>query len=196
MPLGEADILPRNPWVVRRKISVEEYHLMGQVGILTKGDRVELIEGEIVAMAPIGTDHLGASNWLARALFKAVGDNGVVSTAHPVRLDNLNEPQSDFAFLRFRADLYRGLMPRSGDVLLAIEIAVSSLRFDRSVKAALYAQHGIPEYWIADLAGRTVEVYREPSADGYRSVTYAKDGETLRPAALPDVAIAVSELMG
>ena len=196
MPLGETEILSRNPWVVRRKISVAEYHRMGEVGILTPTDRVELIEGEIVAMAPIGSDHAGTSNWLNRALVIAVGNDGVVAVGNPVRLDNWSEPQPDFTVLRYRPDSYRGGTPQPEDVLLAIEVSMSSLRFDRSVKATLYASHGIAEYWIVDIAARSVEVYRDPAPEGYRSVAVLKDGEVLQPNTLPNVSITVSELMG
>ena len=113
MAPGETGLLTRNPWVARRVLTVAEYHRMGEVGILTKRDHVELIEGELIAMSPIGSEHAGTVNALNRLLVQAVGDRGVVAVQNPVRLDDLSEPQPDFAVLKPRADDYRRAPPRS-----------------------------------------------------------------------------------
>ena len=192
----ETDLLARNPWVTRRAITVDDYHRMADVGILNEDDRVELIEGNLVAISPMGTEHVGAVNWLTRALVMAVGDLGVVSVQNPVRLSDRTEPQPDLIVLRPRPDHYRKAPAGPEDVLLLIEIADSSLKYDRAVKKPLYARHGIPEFWIVDVGGQEVEVCRTPTDDGYASVVRFGRGETLVSTGLPAVTIPVSALLG
>ena len=195
MAPGETGVLPHNPWVVRRPLTVAEYHRMGEVGILTADDRVELIEGELIAMTPIGSNHAGTVNALAYALFRVVGDRGVVAVRNPVQLDDRSEPQPDFAVLRPRADFYRQATPRPQDVLLIIEVADSSLAYDRAVKRALYARHGIPECWIVNLAGGEVEVCRSPNGERYSSVARVGREAVLEPELLPGVSVPVASLL-
>lgn len=196
MDQGEIGVLTRNPWVARRLLTVAEYHRMGEVGILTEGDRVELIEGELVAMLPIGSDHSGMVNALNRMLVMAVGERGVVAVQNPVILDDHSEPQPDFAVLRFRDDHYRRATPRPEDVLLIVEIANSSLNYDRAVKRPLYARRGIPELWIVNVAGQEVEVCRNPVGDRYETVSRAGRGDVLELSLLPGVTISVDALLG
>ncbi|WP_428536166.1 Uma2 family endonuclease [Rhodopila sp.] len=193
---AEIGLLTRNPWVARRPLTVAEYHRMGEVGILTERDRVELIEGELVAMAPIGSQHSGTVNGLNRMLMQAVGDRGVVSVQNPVQLGDRSEPEPDFTVLRPRADDYRRSTPSSEDVLLVIEIAASSLDYDRAVKRPLYASHGISELWIVNLAVGEVEVCRNPAGDDYASVSRVGREGVLEPLLLPGVAISVAALLG
>ncbi len=183
-------LLSRHP-APRRLLTVEEYHRMGEVGILTDDDRVELIEGELVAMAPIGSEHVAATNSLNRLLVLAVSDRGIVSVGNPVRLTRHSEPQPDFSVLRPRDD-YRKTLPRPEDTMLAVEVANTSLDYDRKVKLALYARSFIPEVWIVNLAAEEVEVYRSPAADGYSSVTRAGRLDSLTIEAIPDTAIPVA----
>ena len=131
MASGETGLLTRNPWVVRRPLTVAEYHRMGEVGILHEDDRVELIEGQLIAMSPIGSAHAGTSNILTRRLVQAIGDRGIVAVGNPVQLDDLSEPQPDFSVLKPRADDYRRATPRPDEVLLIVEVADSSLSYDR-----------------------------------------------------------------
>jgi Uma2 family endonuclease len=196
MAPGDTDLLIHHPWVTRRPLTVAEYHRMGEAGILTEDDRVELIEGQLIAMSPIGSDHSGTVNALNRLLVRAVGDHGVVAVQNPVRLDDYSEPQPDFSVLRPRDDDYRRATPRPQDVLLIIEVAHSSLHYDRAVKRSLYARHGIAEFWIVNLPGAEVEVHRAPSGDAYTVMTRVGRGEHLRPALLPDVALAVADVLG
>jgi Uma2 family endonuclease len=196
MPPGEIGLLTRNPWVARRALTVAEYHRMCEVGILTERDRVELIEGELIAMSPIGSEHAGAVNALTRLLVQAVGERGTVAVQNPVRLDDLSEPQPDFAVLKPRADDYRRATPRSGDVLLIVEVADTSLAYDRDVKRSLYARHGVPEFWIVNLAGNEVEVCRAPTGDQYASVSHVGRDGVLEPELLSGVAIAVTAILG
>jgi Uma2 family endonuclease len=196
MVTGETGLLTRNPWVARRALTVAEYHRMGEVGILTERDRVELIEGELIAMSPIGSEHAGTVNALTRRLVQAVGEKGVVAVQNPVRLDDLSEPQPDFAVLKPRADDYRHATPHPADVLLIIEIADTSLAYDRGVKRSLYARHGIPEFWIVNLAAKEVEVCRAPTGDQYSSVSQAGRGGILELELLPGAAIPVTAIFG
>jgi Uma2 family endonuclease len=192
--LDEPRILAANPWVTRRPITVTEFHRMGEVGILGERDRVELIEGELVAMSPIGSYHHGTVNQLTHALVHAVGERAIVSVQGPVRLDDLSEPEPDFALLKPRPDFYRDAHAQPADVLLLIEVADTSLNYDRSVKRMLYARHAIPEFWIVDLAAGEVAVCREPKADGYAAVQrVGRDGE-LEPELLPGVRIHAAAL--
>ena len=189
-------LLERNPWVTRRKFSVHDYYRLAEAGILHEDDRVELIEGEIVQMVPIGSEHSGTVNRLAHALFRAAGERAVVTVQNPLRLSDHNEPLPDFLLLRPRADFYSSEHPTAADVLVLIEVAQSSLRYDRGVKLPLYARHGVPEVWIVDLAGRVVEVHRKPTPEGYAESTRHAPGETLEPALLPGLRLAVTDILG
>ena len=191
MEQEELGLLSRYPAAPRRLLTVDEYHRMGEAGILTDDDRVELIEGELVAMAPIGSEHAAATNALNRLLVLAVGDRGIVSVGNPVRLTQRSEPQPDFAVLKPR-DGYRTMLPRPEDTVLAVEVANTSLGFDRKVKLPLYARAGIPEVWIVNLAAGEVEVHRSPAAGLYTSVTHCGRSGTLTIEALPDVFIPVA----
>ena len=184
--------------VVRRhKLDVEDYHRMAEAGILGEDDRVELIDGEIIDMAPIGQPHAGTVGWLNQTLVMAFGDRAIVWPQNPIRLDRLNEPQPDFAVLRPRADFYRtGEPPGPEDVLLLIEVADSSLRFDRNVKLPLYARAGIPEVWIVDLRHREVRTYRGPGETGYGETSTHRPGDTMALALVPGISLSLDRLLG
>jgi Uma2 family endonuclease len=196
MAPGETRLLTRNPWVARRPITVAEYHRMGEFGILTERDRVELIEGQLIVKSPIGSQHSGTVNWRSRRLVLAVGDSGVVAVQNPVQLDDLTEPEPDFAVLKPRPDDYRLATPRADEVLLIVEVADSSLAYDRTVKRSLYARHGIPEFWIVNLSAGEVEVCRTPNGDDYASVSRVGRAGMLEPEQLPGVTIPVAALLG
>jgi Uma2 family endonuclease len=167
---------------------------MGEVGILGERDRVELIEGELVAMSPIGSYHVGTVITLTQSLSQAVGNRALVSVRNSVRLDDFSEPEPDFALLRQRPDHYRDALPRPADILLLIEVADTSLNYDRAVKRALYARHAIPEFWIINLSAGEVEVCRGPTADGYASLQrFGRDGG-VEPVLLPGVRIELATL--
>jgi len=195
MASGETGLLTCHPWVTRRALTVAEYHRMGEVGILHEDDCVELIEGELVAMTPIGSNHSGTINTLTRALVMAVGNRGVVAVQNPVQLDDLSEPQPDFSILRSRPDDYRRATPRPDEVLLIIEVADSSLAYDRAIKRALYARHGIPEFWIVNLQANNVEVCRKPAGEAYTDISTIERDGTLEPQALPGAAIPAAVLL-
>ena len=179
----------------RHKLDVHDYHRMGETGILGEDDRVELIGGELIDMAPIGQGHAASVRGLTHVLVMARGDRALVSIQNPVRLDRFNEPQPDAALLRPRADNYRtGAPPGPADVLLLVEVADSTLRYDRAVKLPLYARAGIGEVWIVDLHRLVVDVHREPGPDGYAAMaTHAPEG-TVTLALAPGIAVALRQI--
>ncbi|MEN0075175.1 MAG: Uma2 family endonuclease [Paracraurococcus sp.] len=189
-------LLGRLPEVRRHKLDIRGYYRMAEAGILTRDDRVELIEGEIVDMVPIGSVHNGTLSGLTHAVFRGVGDRAVVTVQGPLRLSDHSEPQPDLLLLKPRADHYRSAHPAPADVLLLVEVAQSSLAYDRQVKLPLYARHRIPEVWIVNLGDGVVEVYREPKDEAYLATTRAARGDMLEPAALPGLRIAVTEVIG
>jgi Uma2 family endonuclease len=184
-----------NDWISRHRITVDEYYRMAEVGILPPDARVELIEGEIIDMAPIGTGHGGTVTQLNRLLQGAVGDQAYVLTQSVVRLSDISEPQPDFALVKPRADFYKKKHPGPGDTFLIIEVSESSLRYDLQVKAPLYARHGVPEFWVIDLKGRQVRFFRSPNSGQYTDVTSTDAPGTVALAALPDVQIDLAHVL-
>jgi Uma2 family endonuclease len=180
--------------VTRRRFTVHDYHRMGEAGILHEDDRVELIEGEIVEMAAIGTTHFTCVNALTRLLVRGVGDEAIVSVQNPARLDEHSEPQPDLTVLRVRD--YRESLPMPEDVLLLIEVSDTTLRYDRGVKLPLYARAGVREVWIVDLVGETIERHTDPSGTGYRQFERSQRGEKIESAALPKLAFRVDAVLG
>jgi Uma2 family endonuclease len=180
--------------ITRRRFTVHDYHRMGEAGILHEDDRVELIEGQIVEMAAIGTRHFTCVNHLNRLLVRGVGDAAIVSVQNPVRLDEHTEPQPDLTVLRVRD--YRESLPVPEDVLLLIEVSDTTLAYDRGVKLPLYARAGIREVWIVDLVGEVIERHTDPSEDGYRHTERARQGGEIEPAALPELSISVEAVLG
>jgi Uma2 family endonuclease len=179
----------------RRRFTVDEYYRMAEAGILGAGERVELIEGEIIEMAAIGSRHAASVKRLNRLLVRRVGERGVVQVQDPVRLSDLSEPEPDIAVLRPRPDDYAAAHPIPADVLLIVEVADTTVAFDREEKAPLYALAGIGEYWLVDLGADQIEVYRAPSAEGYLDVHSYARGHTLRPTAFPDLALPVDAIL-
>ncbi len=183
---------------LRRRFSLAEYHALGTGGVLAEDDRTELIEGEIWEMTPIGSRHAAAVNRWALLLSRAAADRLWVSVQNPLALDETTELQPDLALLRPRADFYAVAHPTADDAFLVIEIADTSLAHDRSVKAPLYARAGVRELWIIDLAGAAIEIHRDPSASGYRSIKrlLANDSrlQKLAPLADPEIHLDVAAL--
>lgn len=176
-------ILPRPASSLARvyRLSVAEYHRMGEVGILGPELRTELIDGEIIEMPPIGLPHAGTVKLLANRLKELVGTDAIVAVQDPVWLDDHSEPLPDIALLRPRADWYRNGHPGPDDILLLIEVADSSLTYDREVKLPRYARAGIPEVWLVDLGGRQLTIHRRPAGHCY--------GEVAAPEALTAIPV-------
>lgn len=157
------------------RFSVADYHRMGEIGILGPELRTELIDGEVVEMPPIGHPHAGTVNLLADLLRDALRRAAIVAVQNPVWLNDHTEPLPDLALLRPRPDYYRNGHPTPGDVLLIIEVADSSLSYDRDVKLPRYALAGIPEVWLVDLAGRRLLRHRQPAGGTYAEVAELSD---------------------
>src|SRR5215213_8380383 len=189
-----SEVLPvetRMQQVTRRRFTVHDYHRMGEAGILHEDDRVELIEGEIVEMAAIGTRHFSCVNGLTRLLVRSVDDEAIVSVQNPVRLNERTEPQPDFTVIRPRD--YRLSLPGPEDVLLLIEVSDTTLTYDRGVKLPLYARAGIREVWIVDLSGEVIERHTDPSGYSYRHTERVPRGERIESSTLPDLALTAED---
>jgi Uma2 family endonuclease len=170
---------------------VDDYYRMAEVGILDAEARVELIDGEIIDMAPPGSPHAAAVHFLMEVFARAAAGRANVLAQNPVRLSDFSEPQPDLALLRRRDDFYRERHPRAADVLLIGEVAATSLRFDRKRKLPLYARHGIPEMWLVDLGGQRFVRYRAPQQDSY---TLVDEPDLGAPLDLPGLAGAAVDL--
>jgi Uma2 family endonuclease len=178
----------------RHRLTVEDYHKMGEAGILCEDDRVELIEGELIDIPPIGSIHAGKVIRLISSLNTALSGRAIISPQNPIHLGERSEPQPDVAVLRFRKDFYENAHPQPEDVLLLIEISDTTVSYDREMKIPLYGRSGIPEVWLIDLQQQRVEVYLQPSADGYRQMIRPGRDERIALSLLPDVSIAVADL--
>ncbi len=174
----------------RHRLTIEELDRMAEAGVFGENHRIELIEGDLIDMAPTGQGHAAVVCGLAEALFQACAGRAIVWPQNPIRLDQWNQPQPDLAVLRRRADFYAtGNRPGPADVLLVVEVADSSLRFDRTVKLPLYARFGIGELWIVDLTRRVVDAYREPQGAAYGETTTHNAGERLALSLAPDIVV-------
>ena len=177
--------------LTKKRFTADEYHHMAQVGILAPRDRVELIDGEIVVMSPIGSRHSACVACANRALINAVGEQAIVQPQGSVRLDLFYEPEPDLVLLRPQADFYATRHRTPGDVLLVIEVADSSLAYDRDMKAPIYAMAGIGEYWLADLIANAVWRYSNPERGTYQRVGRYHRGESIAPLELPTCVVPV-----
>jgi Uma2 family endonuclease len=176
------------------RFTVKSYLHMAETGVFAQDDRVELIDGEIVEMTPIGNRH----NLCVTALNDAFHDSGVdavIWVQCSIQISVYSQVQPDLALLKSPLKRYSpDRIPQADDVLLVTEVADSSLLYDRNVKAALYAKAGIQEYWLVDLIHSRVSVYRNPTGDAYRSVTQLRSGDTAQPVAFPNCAIQAADL--
>jgi Uma2 family endonuclease len=189
-------ILERPSAPTRHRLDVDAYYKMAEAGILTEPSRVELIEGDIIDMTPIGSGHAGNTNRLVRAFARTAAEGSVLLTVQtPLRLDGYNEPQPDVMLLRPRLDDYKAGHPSAADVLLLVEVSDSSLAYDRDTKLALYARFGVPEVWIVDIRGGAVEAYRTPKDGAYAHRDGLAAGP-LSPALVPELAVDVAWLLG
>ena len=181
----------------RHKLDVDDYYRMAEAGILGEDDRVELIDGDIIDMAPIGPGHEATVNGLNKRLVLACVDDAIVSVQNSIRLGRRSAPQPDFAILRNRDDSY-ATGERAGleDVLLLIEVADSSLDYDRMVKVPLYARAGIAELWLVDLKRGAVEAYRVPAGEGYREMTTYQRGDRIALALAPEIVVRLDLIFG
>lgn len=175
-------------------LTTDQYHLMHEAGVFQDGDRLELVNGEIQTMSPIGRKHVACIIRLVKLFEKKLGDRVMVSAQNSVRLDNHAEPQPDIAILKWRDDFYHEALPTPDDILLIIEVADSSLDYDRHVKAPLYAAAGIPEMWLFDVNQKIIEGYSQSSPNGYKLIRRYDAGDDLSILAFPDVTFNWNEL--
>jgi len=185
-----------SPDVKRRLFTSQEYDRMVEAGILHEDDRVELIEGEIIQMAPMGSPHAARVSRSIMLFTDRFRDVACMTSRTPVVLGDLSEAEPDLMLLQPRSDFYAGGLPTPTDVLLLLELSDSTFSFDRKVKVPLYARDGIPEVWQAGLPGGTLTVFRDPSPEGYRASLTIKRGDRIAPLAFPGREIAVSDILG
>jgi Uma2 family endonuclease len=181
---------------IRHRFRVADYHRMAEAGILGEDDRVELIEGEIVDMTPIGRRHQARVDHLAELFIRGLSDRAIVRVQGSIRLSEHSEPQPDLVLLRRRPDFYADADAGPDDVLLVVEVADTSLPHDRDVKVPLYARAGIPEVWLADLNDPSIIIYREPGPQDYREVYTARGQVRLSPRAFPELVITADQILG
>jgi Uma2 family endonuclease len=180
----------------KKLFTVDDYYKMADAGILSEHDRMELIEGEIIVISPMGPHHaaiVARVNHLLLALFR---EKAHLRPQLPLRLNDFNEPQPDIVLLKPRRDFYSSKHPGPADVFLVMEISDSSLKYDRDVKLPVYAAARVPEVWIADLPNDTLLVYRDPSGKGYKTFLSFGRGDELSCLKFPDVKLAVNDILG
>jgi Uma2 family endonuclease len=180
----------------RHYFNVDQYHRMAEVGLLSEDSRVELIEGEILEMSPIGSTHGGTVKRASTLLNRILADLVIVSVQDPIRLDDFSEPQPDLALLRPRKDFYSKSHPTPDDVLVVIEVADSSVEYDRAVKLPLYARAGIPEAWLMVLPKEVIEIHSQPKDGKYQKIQRLRRGKTLTSPTIRSLSCKVEELLG
>lgn len=185
---------PAQALIQRHRFTVEDFHRLGERSVFREDARVELVEGEIIDMTPIGSKHAAAVRRLDQILARAVGDWGILSVQNPVVLGEYSEPEPDIALLRPRRDFYASAHPVPTDVFLLIEVGDTSARYDREIKIPLYARHGIPEVWLVDLEGHSLTICRDPSASGYESVARPEALQAVPVPGVEGITLDLSEL--
>jgi Uma2 family endonuclease len=182
--------------VTKKLFTVDEYYRMVDAGILTKRDRVELIEGEILQMSPIGRRHAACVNRANELFVLRFNEKAIVSGQHPLRLDKYNVPQPDIAVLKRRADYYASRLPTPDDTFFVVEVSDTTLRYDTNVKLPIYARSGIAEVWIANLQEDLLLVCRDPDAKTYKIQLTLRRGDPISPLAFSEVVFKVEDLLG
>ena len=178
-----------------RRFTVAEYYALADAGILAHTERVQLLDGEIIVMPPIGNRHQSGTDRINHMMGIDLQGRAIVRNQGPVHLDESSEPEPDLTLLRWRDDFYETAHPGPADVLLLIEVADSTLAFDRNTKLRLYAQAGISEVWIVNLRDRCVETYTEPVDGAYANVRYFEVGDSVSPQHFPDIALPVERII-
>jgi len=182
--------------VLKRLFTVDEYYQMARNRILNENDRVELIEGEIIQMSPIGSRHASSVKRLIYFFSLLFGNKAMISAQDPIHINDYSEPQPDIVLLKPRSDFYAEKHPAPEDIFLVVEVADTSGDYDRNVKIPLYARAGILESWIVNLDQKRIEMYRIPSPQGYEKVEIVSPGQTLSPQAFPELSLSVDEILG
>jgi Uma2 family endonuclease len=191
--MGAVDELPL---LTRHRLTVAEYYRMAEAGVLAPDARVELIEGEVIDMATMGTRHARTARLLNKLLFQAAGDLAIVSAQCPLRIDDWSEPEPDLMLLKLSEDGYGSAHPKPADVLLLIEVSDASARYDREIKVPLYARHGVAEVWMVDLHANCVRFFRRPEGGQYLDITATETPGHTPVTALPGVAVDLAGVLG
>jgi Uma2 family endonuclease len=181
--------------VVRRRFSVAEFHRLVEAGLAHPDERLELIDGEVLKMSPIGQRHAACVDLASTMAGRQLGEVVIVRVQGPLRLDDETELYPDVALLAPRDDFYRGKMPTGRDALLVIEVADTSLAYDLSTKTPRYGRAGVHTLWVVDLQGGVVEVFSEPSAGGFDLRRTVRPGAVLTHPVLPNLSIAAADLL-
>jgi Uma2 family endonuclease len=182
--------------LTHRRFTVDEYHRMAEVGVFEEDDRVELLDGEIVEMTPLGSRHVACVVRLTDLLSRHAGEGPLVSVQNPLVLADRSEPQPDLVVLPSRTDLSGARPLGAADALLVIEVADTSVEHDRDVKIPLYARAGIPEVWLVNLPADRIEVYQDQAAGRYTTRRIVARGASLSPLHLPDVTLSAADILG
>jgi Uma2 family endonuclease len=181
--------------ITKKLFTTDEYLRMAETGILSESDRVELIYGEILTMSPVGCPHAATVDRFTRALVRTAGDNAIVRVQASVQLSEYSQPQPDISLLRPKDDFYYSKHPGPSDILLLIEVADSSLQYDQTIKAGLYAESGIAEYWIVDLQNDRFFAYSEPKGRSYGLLREYHRGDAIAPSLLPECHLQINDLL-
>jgi Uma2 family endonuclease len=176
------------------KFTTEQYHLIYESGAFSEGDRLELINGELSKMSPIGLKHALCVARLTKRFELKLGDRTMIWAQNPILLDGNSQPQPDLAILKLRDDFYEEGLPTPSDILLIIEVSDSTTSYDRDIKMPLYAAAGIPEMWLFDINKKAIEGYSLPSSSGYKQMRRYEENDTLAMLAFPDVIFNWEEL--
>jgi len=181
--------------LLKGPFTVDAYQRLAELGILREDERVELIGGQVVEMTPIGGAHASCVRRLVHLFALHIAQVAMIDVQNPVVLGRHDAPQPDLALLRRRADGYPN-HPRRSDTLLVIEVADSSVAYDRDIKIPLYARSGIPEAWLVNLPADHIEVYRQPASEEYSYSRTVRRGEVLSPLHFPNVTLAAADILG
>jgi Uma2 family endonuclease len=182
--------------VTRHRFTVAEYERMGQTGIFSEDERVELVCGEVIEMSPIGERHAACVDFLTQLITLRLRRSAIVRVQSSIRLDEHSQPQPDISVLKWRDDFYRHAHPKPEDILLVIEVSDTTLEYDTKVKVPLYARAGIPEVWIVNLPDGLIEVYSDPAAGAYQTVRPYARGRRLQSQTLASLRLSVSKVLG
>ncbi|KAF0249147.1 MAG: hypothetical protein FD167_1449 [bacterium] len=185
-----------NLQIPRRLFSAVEYHQMAETGLISEEERVELIEGEIIKMPGIGRFHASSVIRISRLLNRRLPEQVIVAIQSPVHLNDYSEPQPDVVILRPKEDCYEDAHPTPTDIFWLIEVADTSLDYDKKVKLPLYARSGVPEVWLVNLPKSRIEVYYRPFNDTYQEIRLLHKEQTLVINSFPEISLLVNELLG
>ena len=182
--------------IAKHHFTANDFERMGEAGIFNRDARLELIEGDVIDMPPIRSHHAACVNILSRLLDRAVGDEVLVSIQDPIRINDFSEPQPEVALLRLRDDFYKDAHPTPADVLLVVEVADTTVEYDRQIKAPLYAKAGIAEYWLVNLPDEQIEIYAEPENGEYKHVRHARRPGAAESRSMAKLSLSVSDVLG